>query len=119
MLAAAAERNHDLLALALQVGNVGLELFGIEAGGRVELHGPFRRVFVRRGEGDDDDVPLRRDLAERDGGTGAAVAGPVADELMAVAAGRVAGIAATVGGGGAAARPPRSAARRAGLGRRR
>ncbi len=47
VLAAAAEGNHDLLALALQVGDVGLELLGIESGGRVELHGPFRRVLVR------------------------------------------------------------------------
>ena len=84
MLAAAAERDHDLLALALQVGDVGLELFGIESGGRVELHGAFRRVPVGRGEGDDDDVPLRRNFAQRDGGTRAAVAGPVADQLVAV-----------------------------------
>src|SRR5450759_1825715 len=31
VLAAATEGNHDLLALALQVGNAGLELFGIES----------------------------------------------------------------------------------------
>src|SRR5664279_6503283 len=47
VLAAATEGNHDLLALALQVGNVGLELFGIESGGCVELHGPFRCIPIR------------------------------------------------------------------------
>ena len=82
--AAAAERNHHLLSLALQVGDVGFELLGIKPGGRVELHRPFRRILFRRGEGDDDDVPLRRDLAERQAGTRTAVAGPVADEPMAV-----------------------------------
>ena len=84
VLAAAAEGDHHLLALALQPGDVGLELFGVEAGGRAELHGPFRRIPIRRGEGDDDDVPLRRDFAQRDGGARPAVTGPVADKPVAV-----------------------------------
>src|ERR1017187_9483467 len=73
VLAATAERNHDLPAVALQPGDVGLELFGIQSGGCVELHGPFGRILVGRGEGDEDEVPLRRDLAKGDGGTRAAV----------------------------------------------
>ena len=45
---------------------------------------PSGAFLIRCREGDDDDVPLRRDLAEREGGTRGAVAGPVADEPMAV-----------------------------------
>src|SRR4051794_30289742 len=76
VLAAATERDHDLLALALQVSNIALELLGIQAGRRVKLHGPFRRILVRCRESDDDHVPLRRDLAERESGTRCAVTGP-------------------------------------------
>src|SRR4051794_16645727 len=74
VLAAATKGDHDLLALALQIRNVALELLGIETGRCVKLHGPFRRVLVRGGESDDDHVPLRRDLAERECRTRRAVA---------------------------------------------
>ena len=66
VLTATAERDHHLLALALQVCDVGLELLGVQTGGRVEVHRPFGSVLVGRGEGDDDDVPLRGDVAERE-----------------------------------------------------
>ena len=96
-----------------------LNCSGIESGGCAELHGAFGRVLVRRGEGDDDDVPLRRDLAKRNGGTRGAVAGPVADELMAVGRTGQRGSAATVGLDGARPRrPPRAGHGLAGSGRR-
>ena len=81
VLSAAAERNHDLLPLALQIGDVGFKLLGVQTGRRVELHRAFRRILVRGSESDDDDVPLRRDFAHREGGPCRAVAGPVADQL--------------------------------------
>src|ERR1017187_1726149 len=84
VLTAATEGNHDLFALALQVANVALELCGIQSGGCLQLHGPFRCILIRCRESYDDDVPLGRDLAEREGGTRGAVTGPVADEPMAV-----------------------------------
>src|ERR1700692_168152 len=67
VLASAAERNHDLPALALQVADVGPELFGVESRGRVELHRAFSRVAIGRGERDQYGVPLRGDFAERKG----------------------------------------------------
>ncbi len=51
--------------MALQAGNVGLEPIRIESTVQVEPQSPFRRVPVRLGERDKDDVPLRRDLAKR------------------------------------------------------
>src|SRR3984957_14129787 len=85
MLATPAERDHDLLPLALQVRNVRLKLRGVETCGRMELHGAFGRVFRGSGEGDDDHVPLGRDLAQRKNGIGFAVAFPVTDQLVAIA----------------------------------
>src|ERR1700727_1964168 len=69
VLAAAAEGDHDFFALALQVGNVGFELRGVEPGRSLELHRSFGRVLIRCRKGNDDHVPLRRDLADGDSGT--------------------------------------------------
>src|SRR5690348_10851950 len=84
MLPAAAQRDHDLFAAAFQVCDIRLELCGIESGGRMELHRAFGRILIRRRESDDYDVPLRRYIAKREGGTSRAVTGPVSDEAVTI-----------------------------------
>src|ERR1700733_38582 len=84
VLAASAEGDHYLLPLALECGDVCLQLIGIDAAGKAEVKRSFGRGFVGRGEGDEDDVPLCRDLVHRKRRIDAANprAGPVTDELM-------------------------------------
>src|SRR5436309_1088335 len=65
VLTAAAQRNHHLLALGLQVSDISLKLCGIESGRCMELHGPFRRVLVWGRKRDNDHVPLGRHLEQR------------------------------------------------------
>jgi hypothetical protein len=75
-------RDENSLSLPFQVIDVNLKLLGIESGPRVELHRPFRRVLVGRGEGNDDDVPLRRYFPKRKNGTGSSVSAPIPDQLV-------------------------------------
>src|SRR3984957_4334766 len=84
VLTATAERDHHLLAPALQVRDVGFELCDVESCGCAKLHGPFRWVPVRRGEGDEDNVPLGGHITKREGRTRSAVTGPVSDEMVTV-----------------------------------
>src|SRR5271168_2089177 len=84
VLAAASEGDHDLFAAALYRGDIGLELLQGLSCGRVELHGALSGVVVGRGEGDDDDIPLRRDLRQRENLIRRAESFPVADQLVAI-----------------------------------
>ncbi len=72
--------NHHLLPLTLFQPDVGLELLRREVAVHSILHPALARVVVRRGERHQNNVPLRRHVAD------GAVAGPVADELVAVGA---------------------------------
>jgi hypothetical protein len=75
---------HHLLALALQVGDVGFNC-SVSRPAAFGTACSFRRVPIGCGEGDDDGRPIggdrsRRGMVE----AGAAVTGPVADQAMAV-----------------------------------
>ena len=62
--------------------DVNLKLLGIESGRRVELHRPFGRVLVGRGEGNDDDRPTAAILPETENSTGSSVSAPIPDQLV-------------------------------------
>ena len=81
---APAERNQDFLALPLHISDVAFELCCIESGRSIEPEAAFRSAVIRRGESYDDDIPLRRDLAQGKVGTRGSVTGPVADQLMTI-----------------------------------
>ena len=84
VLSASAKRNHDLLSVAFEEGDVGFKLRSVQTSGCVELHRAFRRILIRGSESHENDIPLWRDVAHRESGPGRAVAGPVSDQFVTV-----------------------------------
>ncbi len=63
---AASERDQYLLAFALQVGHIGLKTLIAQASGWFEVQHAGRSLY-RGGKRCNDDVPLWRDVSQRNG----------------------------------------------------
>ena len=98
VLSAAAERDQDLLSLALQPRDVVFHLRQIEARPHMQLHCALCRLMIHVGKRHDDHIPLRRHIAQPEYRSFWSAPRPVPDQLCPFLV-PVAGAAATADGG--------------------